>query len=462
MSFFLKKTKYIFLFVFITCSPLDLSNPRDTRSSLFLMNRLIDCVLSGCGSPSGSLSINLSPKTGTVMGYSEPLTITAGDANAKIRYTTDNTEPNSNSSLYTKPLQPSKDFVGKTIKAVAMLDNGTTGAVAEGRYYFPVLKTEQNVCYDNATLVVACDPVAHKGQDGLVQTGKAQSYIGPTAHSTYTSNITTFDNNTGLTWQTCVNGRSDINCSTGTDTGGTLSNALTNCANLNSSNSNAGYAGLTNWRLPSMQEVFSLLRQGPNSISAANFPATQPSYLLSSTLDPTDTANRVYNIGFINQVASSTLQASSTPFRCVSGSPLPSYSFTDQGDGTLFDNTTGIYWTKCLRNESAPNCSGTAISTDWAASVSYCSGLTYGGRSWRLPNVNEIVGLIDPSATSAPYIRNVSLFSPNLTGKILFSSSTWVNVSYPNRAVGLTLSTGIINNDNDKSISNYALCVSGP
>ncbi|TGL56417.1 DUF1566 domain-containing protein [Leptospira ognonensis] len=464
---------------FSNCQRLQLNNPKDPKSASYLLQQSFDRLMTNNRASSGvvtatneatasenvpsSLTVTASRTSRSVLGYTESVSLTASESSATIYYTSDGSSPSSNSTKYTQPLFPSKDFVGKTLKVVAVSASGVVGTITELNYFYPVLRTEQNVCYDNATNVVTCNSVTHAGQDGLVQAGKSQSYNGPISHTTYPSDIYTFDNNTGLTWQTCINGRSGLSC-TGSDASATWASAQTNCSALDTNNAGAGYAGVTGWRLPTMKELFTLLRQesSANSISTANFPAPQPSYALTSTLYPPDTANSIYMIGFINQVATNNTKGTAQAYRCVSGPSLPASSFTDTGSGYLTDSTSGLSWTKCFPGETLPNCSGAATSQVWSTAISYCSNLSLGGKTWRLPNANELVGLIDPSAASAPYIKNASLFSPNLNGKTIYSSSTFVNGCCVNSVVGLTTTTGTIDNSISKVTSYYTLCVSGP
>jgi hypothetical protein len=79
------------------------------------------------------------------------------------------------------------------------------------------------------------------------------------------------------------------------------------------------------------------------------------------------------------------------------GTAWPVPRFTDNADGTVTDNLTGLIW---LKNA---NCFGQNL---WAAALSFCNvledgqcGLTDGSSlgDWRLPNVRELHSLIDYS-----------------------------------------------------------------
>lgn len=77
------------------------------------------------------------------------------------------------------------------------------------------------------------------------------------------------------------------------------------------------------------------------------------------------------------------------------GVAWPNPRFTDNGDGTVTDNLTGLIWTKNADIWGAVN---------WAAALSNCNslangtgGLTDGSSAgdWRLPNVKELQSLTD-------------------------------------------------------------------
>ena len=73
--------------------------------------------------------------------------------------------------------------------------------------------------------------------------------------------------------------------------------------------------------------------------------------------------------------------------------------FTDNGNGTISDNTTGLTW---MQNDS-----GNGL--DWEGAINYCESLDYAGSSdWRLPNVKELQSILDysrsPDATNSAAI----------------------------------------------------------
>ena len=61
-------------------------------------------------------------------------------------------------------------------------------------------------------------------------------------------------------------------------------------------------------------------------------------------------------------------------------------SYTDNGDGTITDNVTGLVWTQDISSYSMP----------WSDAASYCESLDTGDvTDWRLPNLKELWSLRD-------------------------------------------------------------------
>jgi len=107
--------------------------------------------------------------------------------------------------------------------------------------------------------------------------------------------------------------------------------------------------------------------------------------------------------------------------------------FTDNSDGTVTDNLTGLIW---LKNA---NCSatlgGVAKTTTlvWADALTWSNNMANGScglsdgsvaGDWRLPNINELASLIDYQVGSAPRIPSGHPFSS------VQSSLYWSSTSY--------------------------------
>ncbi len=69
-------------------------------------------------------------------------------------------------------------------------------------------------------------------------------------------------------------------------------------------------------------------------------------------------------------------------------------SYTDNGDGTVTDNVTGLVWTQELSDGSMP----------WSDAAGYCESLALGSSTdWRLPNIKELWSIRDFS-TGWPWV----------------------------------------------------------
>jgi hypothetical protein len=108
------------------------------------------------------------------------------------------------------------------------------------------LKTGQTTCYDTAGTVIAC---AGTGQDGDLQKGLALAYVD-------NGDGTITDTKTGLMWEK----QSDDGSIHDKDTTYTWANAFaTKVAALNGG---GGFAGYTDWRVPNVNELQSIVNYG--------------------------------------------------------------------------------------------------------------------------------------------------------------------------------------------------------
>jgi len=136
----------------------------------------------------------------------------------------------------------------------------------------------------------------------------------------------------------------------------------------------------------------------------------------------------------------------------ISASPR----FTDNADGTVKDNLTGLIWLKnanCFGVQTWTN----ALSNSNTLANGAC-GLTDGSvaGAWRLPNVKELQSLID-----------FSLFNPALPSGHPFSGVQlnfyWSSTAYavgPSYAWGVNLVNGYVRSD-DKGFTDYLWPVRG-
>jgi hypothetical protein len=179
-------------------------------------------------------------------------------------------------------------------------------------------------------------------------------------------------------------------------------------ASLNS----ASFGGFTDWRLPTARELVWLLDRragGPPYIDPAYFPAAASEYW-SATTDPSGSsrcATVTLEIGMMNYPAKTDSYAA----MAVRGTSQLQ-QFRDNGDGTVSDLATGLMWQK----DSVQGIS-------WKDGLAYCGELQLGGYAdWRLPDVNELISLVDYAQAS-----------PAIDDRFFINTSLhyWSSTTYP-------------------------------
>jgi len=70
--------------------------------------------------------------------------------------------------------------------------------------------------------------------------------------------------------------------------------------------------------------------------------------------------------------------------------------FTDNGNGTVTDNCTGLMWQKATADVSGNGSIGDEDRPDWQAALEHCESLSLADHDdWRLPNVRELQSILD-------------------------------------------------------------------
>ena len=130
-------------------------------------------------------------------------------------------------------------------------------------------------------------------------------------------------------------------------------------------------------------------------------------------------------------------------------------SYTDNGNGTVTDNNTGLMWQKCSVGQSNNStCSGTATTYTWfrasgtydasynSLSQSVCGDLRVGSYSgWRLPTKKELMSIVDYSIPD-PGPTIVGAYFPNTVSSYYWSSTTAAD--YPNGAWDVYFPNGYV------------------
>jgi hypothetical protein len=301
-------------------------------------------------------------------------------------------------------------------------------------YAYNLPDSEQMLCYDYGGSVIACDTTGLTGQDGAYD-------INPMSY-TDNSNGTVTDNNTGLMWQKCTVGQNATTCipydtanhynwyqATGTaDPTYNPSGIQNACGTLNTSK----LGDHTDWRLPTAQELQTIVDYaipagvvvfyytGP-TIRTAYFPYTIAGYYWTSTTYASY-PSYAWVVDFYYGWDRSPDKSADNFVRCVRGGQ-PAQSFTDNADGTVTDNKTGLVW-----QQDEP---GLMM---WGDALSHCEDLNLGGHDdWRLPNTKELKSLVD-SSRYYPAINTA--YFPNAAASAASSSywSSTTDASYPDYA----------------------------
>ncbi|MBF0537119.1 MAG: DUF1566 domain-containing protein [Nitrospirae bacterium] len=282
--------------------------------------------------------------------------------------------------------------------------------------------------------------VAYAGTVKLPQTGQTTSYAidddgsiqagvaWPNPRFTNNSDYTVTDNLTGLVWP--ITGGS---LTVGSCTGGAMTwqGALDYVKCLNT----AKYLGFSDWRLPNLNELDSLVNAGQNGLTTwlntHGFASVHSDYYWSSTTyayaSSIPGAFAVHmNYGTMNIYAKSVnlyvwpvrtgasgafgnaaifatgqkiSYATGDDGALQKGVAWPSPRFTSNSDYTITDNLTGLIWPGEATIMSGRACqSGTMTWQEALDAISCINKAGYlGHNDWRLPNRKEMLSLVDSS-----------------------------------------------------------------
>ncbi len=287
---------------------------------------------------------------------------------------------------------------------------------------FPVVDTGQELFYDSTTIMSPPSMgAAFYGQDA--------TYTGNTPSYTDNSNGTVTDNVTGLMWVKTPDMDNDGDIDYDDKMSYTEAMAAADTFSL---------AGYTDWRLPSIKEMYSLIMfygEDPSGYSGTSTAGLTP-FIDTNYFDfaygDQSAGERIIDA----QMASSTLYVGLTMggdttmfgvnfadgrIKGYPTGPMPgqtvdkqyyvmyvrgnaSYgenSFQDNNDSTITDSATGLMWTKYDN--------GQGLTWEEAISFAENSNIT-GHNDWRLPNVKELQSIVD--YTRSPSTSNSAAIDP--------------------------------------------------
>ncbi len=305
--------------------------------------------------------------------------------------------------------------------AAGCSDSATSPEPAQTAGTYNIVDTGQSTCYDDAVAVSAPSAgAAFHGQDAQYD-GRAPSY------TLSQDGLTVTDEVTGLTWTQSAD--TDGDGVVTSDDKLTWAEWQAYAGDLN----DAAYGGYTDWRLPTIKELYSLIvftgvdPSGWNGGTEGLVPFIDTNTFdfaygdesageriidaqyWSNTQDVSTVFNGVAAVFGVNFADGRIkgyprdmgMSGAMTQFAlCVRGNTSYGVNdFVDNGDGTITDRATGLMWMQ------ADN----GVGVTWQDALAYAEGLEFAGHDdWRLPNAKELESIVDysrsPATTSSPAI----------------------------------------------------------
>lgn len=256
--------------------------------------------------------------------------------------------------------------------------DSSSGSDVDETLSFNITDSSQDRCYDaEGEIVCPSEGEAFFGQDAQYSTNPL-SYMD-------NGDGTISDNVTGLMWEQGVNSGHIPQ-----------DDAITYCSNLD-------FAGYTDWRLPSVTELFSIsnFEIGWPYLNYEYFELTADSitkdeqYWSSNYYEAgalTDNEGQAFGVnygtGHIKAYPAYTEGPMAKNAKCVRGEEYGINELVENDDRTVSDLATGLMWEQ----------DGSSTGMDWENALAYCENSeTAGYDDWRLPGVKELQSIVDYS-----------------------------------------------------------------
>jgi len=275
-------------------------------------------------------------------------------------------------------------------------------ATAQESLNYPIVDTNQKHCLSDSA-VISCGS-GFNGQDA--------QYDGLQPSYQVNGDGTVTDLNTGLMWQA--------------DPGSKMfyADAIAGLSSFN-------LAGYTDWRVPTIKELYSLMDFTGLDVSSASTAENGIAFMNQDVFafqyGNTDAGDRLIDSQWVtSNIYVDTVMGNMECFFGVNfadgrikcyptasrgngyfviyvrgGDNYGVNSFADNGDGTITDNATGLTW---MQNDN-----GTGVL--WGDALNYCENLSMvGADDWRLPNIKELHSILD--YTRSPGTTNSAAIDP--------------------------------------------------
>ncbi|MUU78225.1 Lcl C-terminal domain-containing protein [Winogradskyella endarachnes] len=281
---------------------------------------------------------------------------------------------------------------------------------------YPIVDTNQSLFFDEISTII--EPLL--GSDYY---GQDAQYMGNQPNYTDNGDGTLTDNVTGLMWQNSFDHNEDGSVD--------YDDKLAYDEILALVENGFTYAEHSDWRVPTIKELYSLIMFNGKDISGYEGTSTDGltpfinTNFFNYAYGDLDAGERLIDV----QCATTNLYVGSTFEEMVFGvnfadgrikgygtsllgedkafnyllvrgnSTYGENDFTDNNDGTITDNATGLMWMK--------NDNGEGVI--WKDALSYAESSEYAGyNDWRLPNAKELQSIVDytrsPQSTNSPAI----------------------------------------------------------
>jgi hypothetical protein len=324
----------------------------------------------------------------------------------------------------------SKSLLVNSISMAALTICCQATAADASSYSYPVVDTNQNLCYDGTTVLDECpsEGEAFYGQDAQYYSDIQPSY-------TDNGDSTITDNNTGLIWAQDQSSE-------------TLSwqDAFRYCEDLTT-------ADIDDWRIPSVKELWSIRDfstgwpwidtdyfnlSSDGTEMSQHHSWTSQAYLVESDYQNDQVIGDPYWI--VNDWTGHIKAMSGNRYvRCVSGSDYGANDFVDNGDGTVTDNATGLMWSQDDNGEMLY----------WEDALAYAEASELAGYDdWRLPNIKELQSISDNDVEEIPAL-DTSVFNLTEVTNIVYEDDEVIaaQTNYP--FYWSSTSNSIVSDDED-------------